>query len=109
MRLCRAVILALLALSIAAFPLARGMAHVLPQHAEAAADMECCHKGEPCEKKTNDCDSNPACVLKCSSLPGTLAAASSLEPERVALSKPSRLAALFVSLSDNPPLPPPRL
>src|SRR5688572_11518899 len=109
MRLCRAMGFALLTLSIAAFPLARGMAHVLPQHTEAAADMDCCHEGEPCEKKADTCDSSAACVLKCSSLPAALVAPLAVKSVEAASARLALLSAGFASPSDNPPLPPPRL
>ena len=110
MRLGRSILLALLALSIAAFPLARGMAHALPQQAATAvADMDCCHEGEPCEKKADNCGSSAACVLKCSSLPGTLSAPIAVQPAVAQPARSAMLSAVFVSQSDNPPLPPPRL
>jgi hypothetical protein len=105
----RAILVALIALSIAAFPLARGTAHALPQQTAAAADIDCCHERGPCEKKADDCGSSAACVLKCSSLPGAIAAPAAVKPVKPALAKTAVISTDFTSPPDNPPLPPPRL
>lgn len=109
MKVCRAILLVTIALSLATFPLARGVAHALPQQAAAAVDKDCCHQGEPCEKKADDCGSSAACVLKCSSLPGALAAPVALRHLQAALAEPGLLEVNFPTTAENPPLPPPRL
>jgi hypothetical protein len=109
MKIVPASVAFMIAVSLAVFPLSRGVGHVLPQQSAAALDSGCCDKSEPCEKKTNDCGSTAACVLKCSSLPGAMAAPVTVQAVEAALLEPARLSAGFISPSDNPPLPPPRL
>ena len=111
MTLARTILVALVALSVAILPVASGMARAAMTHdaSVAAGDGDCCHDGEPCEKKTNDCGSEAGCALKCFNFSGALTA-----PFAIALAASSlEQAALIVpgvpSPSDNPPLPPPRI
>ena len=50
----RAIFVALVALSVAALPVAGGMARAAMSHdmTLAAGEGDCCHEGKPCEKKT---------------------------------------------------------
>ena len=110
MSFVRAIFVAVVALSVAALPVASGMARAAMTHdaSLAAPQTECCPQHEPCEKKTNDCGSVAGCALKCFNYSGTVTA-----PSVVALTASAlEISALIVpgvpSRWDNPPLPPPR-
>jgi hypothetical protein len=109
MCICRAVLTALVVLSIALLPVASLNAQAYSVSAPSLHATDCCGDAEPCEKQTRDCGSSVACVLKCSSLPGAIAAPPAVKPVKTALAKPSLLSVDFASPFDNPPLPPPRL
>jgi hypothetical protein len=111
MKVLRAILVALTALSVATLPVAGGMARAAMTHdAAIAAKGDCCHDSGPCEKRNvGDCGSMGACALKCfnfsSTLPAPLYTAfmSSVNPRL------THAASHVPSASDNPPLPPPRL
>ena len=66
MSFVRAIFVALITLSVAALPVASGMARAaMTLNASIAAPKtECCPHHQPCEKKTNDCGSMAGCALK---------------------------------------------
>lgn len=125
MRVSRAALVALLALSVASLPALSGIPLVSPAHAathgaahaaspaEAAVEAgssDCCTSGDHCEKEpASDCGRDSACLLNCMNFTAALAHADSVPPpplEAVAFAAPFEV---FPSNSNTPPLPPPRL
>jgi hypothetical protein len=105
----QAFLVGLLALSLAALPLAGGMALAMSHDTVLTAPQgDCCHDGEPCEKGMNDCGSSAGCVFRCFQLAGSQAM-----PFAVIRTASTLKQAPFIPLdlrapSENPPLPPPR-
>jgi hypothetical protein len=108
MKAFRAIFVALIALSVAAVPAAGGIALAAMSHDMTDAG-DCCHEGQPCKKKTDDCGSMAGCALKCFNYSAVVMA-----PHAVQLTFSSVVKSAFIvpgvpSPSDNPPLPPPRV
>jgi hypothetical protein len=129
MRVSRAILVAVLALSVASLPAVSGIpllssAHAAthgaahaPSHvlgpAEAAVEAgasDCCTSGDHCQKEpASGCGCGPACLLTCMNFAAALAHTGSLPRpplEAVAFAAPFEV---FPLNSNTPPLPPPRL
>jgi hypothetical protein len=111
MGIVRAVIIALVAISIAGLPVAGAKARIfLPGTSDLAAPSECCPQGQDCDKQAKgDCAKLAACALKCSSF-----SVSAVAPSGMVQSPSPLLRSIFVaenvrSPSTNPLLPPPRV
>jgi len=111
MRLVRAILIALMALSVAMPPMAMAKAHVpSPDGVLAATQSDCCPKMNHCDKQVQgDCAKLAGCALKCAS-PSAL----NLTPSGIALRPSPGHEATLVSdnansRSPNPPSPPPRV
>jgi hypothetical protein len=105
----RPVLIALIALSVAFLPLAGGLAFAMPHEGGiVASDADCCPDGKPCEKKTNRCGVDSACMLKCSGLMGVSAAPPTLLLTISAMEEATLDSSAFCSPGEHPPLPPPR-
>ena len=111
MTFIRAIFVAFIALSVAALPVAGGMARAAMSHETtlAAGEGDCCHEGKPCEKKTDDCDSMAGCALKCFNYSAAVTAADAVQLTSSSLEKSAFIVPGVPSPSDNPPLPPPRV
>jgi hypothetical protein len=112
MKILRAILVSLVALSVAALPVAGGMARAAMTHdAAIAAKGDCCHGSGPCEKqkKHDDCGSMGACALKCFNFSSTLSAPLYVALTSSAVTRLPLPASNVPFASDNPPLPPPRL
>jgi len=106
----RAIVVGLIALSLAVLPLAGGMAQAMSDDAVMTATHgDCCHDGKPCEKGMDDCGSSAGCVFQCFQLAG-----SGTTPFAVVRTASTLKQAPLVPLdlrapTENPPLPPPRI
>jgi hypothetical protein len=109
MHVGRIILTVLIAVALGAFPLGRGAVHALPQHSSVLMAKGCCQDGGPCEHGKKDCGSSAACILKCSSLPASIAAPFEVHALSVILVRLAGISADPKSRTDNPPLPPPRV
>jgi len=111
MVLVRTIFVAVVALSVAALPVAGGMARAAMSHdmTLAAGDGGCCHEGQPCKKKSDDCGSMAGCALKCFNYAPAVAALDAVQLTFSSLLKSAFIVPGVPSPSDNPPLPPPRV
>ena len=109
MRIGRTILVALVALSVAMLPVAAGMARAMAHDASVTSHADCCPNDQPCEKKTDRCGSDAACVLNCFSLTGVVAAPFALALTATALERPALAMQTLRSPAENPPLPPPRV
>lgn len=111
MTLVRTIFVAVMAFSVAALPVAGGMARAAMSHEMtlAAGDGDCCHEGKPCEKKTDDCGSMAGCALKCFNYSPAVTAPHAVQLTFSSLEKSAFIVPSVPSPSDNPPLPPPRV
>src|SRR6188474_2701110 len=110
MTLVRTIFVALVALSVAALPVAGGMARAAISHEMTLVGQgDCCHDGKPCEKKTDDCGSMAGCALKCFNYSAAVTAPDAVQLTFSALEKSAFIVRGVPSPSDNPPLPPPRV
>jgi hypothetical protein len=107
----RAIIVVLVAMSVAMLPVAGDMVVAKsPDVALTAPQSDCCAQGQPCQQKgTKDCGSSAGCALQCFSLSVAAVGSAAVTPPTPALAKFARIAQTFPSTSDNPPLPPPRV
>ena len=108
----RAILVAIIAVSVAILPLAGASARVFaPADTHVATQSDCCPQGQDCPKPgSGDCHKSTSCALKCST--GFVAAMlmpSGLAPLRVTSEKSVLLSESPTSRSSNPPLPPPRV
>lgn len=111
MRLIRATLVALIALSLAALPAVGAEMRDHSPHARlSSAKSDCCAQGEHCQNKAKgECGKFAACVLKCSTVFAATLATSGLAP---VLSAPELSLAVSerpISRASNQPLPPPRV
>jgi hypothetical protein len=111
----RAILVALIALSVAMLPVAGGTA-IAKSAAQStaqsmvAAQADCCAHGKPCQNQgKNDCGSVAGCALKCFSLSAAIVAPSAMKLTVSAVEKLGLVTPAFRSPSENPPLPPPRV
>ena len=111
MTILRKFLAVLVATAIATLPLAGAFAHVIAPTgvAMSAVPLDCCGKGEPCEKTMHQCGSMAGCMVKCSGFLANLVAPFAVaemtwDGERTPLAHQRA-----VSASENPPLPPPRV
>jgi hypothetical protein len=110
MSIVRAILIALIAMSLAMPPLAGANAYGhSPDGVSAAAQSGCCENMDHCDKQTKDCADLAGCALKCSSL----SAVASI-PSGIMLRLSSAHKAIFggdksSSRSTIPPSPPPRV
>jgi putative hemolysin len=110
MRLVRAILIALMAFSVAMPPMAMAKAHVPSSDGVlAAAQSDCCPQGQHCDKQAkDDCAKFAECMLKCSGLsalpllPGGVAFSPSASPEM------PPTTGLAPARPSTPPSPPPR-
>ena len=112
MTLVRTIFVAVMALSVAALPVAGGMARAGMSHEMtlAAGQADCCPEGKPCEKKkTDDCGSMAGCALKCFNYSAAVTAPHAVQLTFSILEKSAFIVPGVPSPSDNPPLPPPRV
>jgi hypothetical protein len=107
----RAILVALVAMSVALLPVPGGMtAAQLPAATMTAVQPDCCAHGKPCEQKgTKDCGSLAGCALKCFSLSVAAVGPTAMTSPAEVVAKFAFIAQAFPSASDNPPLPPPRV
>jgi hypothetical protein len=125
MRVSRAILVAVLALSVASLPAVSGIpllssAHAATHgaaHAAGPADAaveagssDCCTFGNHCEKEpAHDCACDPACLLNCMNFVVALAHTASLPLPPLEAVAFAASFEVFPSNSNTPPLPPPRL
>ena len=111
MTLVRTIFVAVVALSVAALPVASGMARAaMTLNASIAAPKtECCPHHQPCEKKTNDCGSVAGCAQKCFNHTGIIVSGAVSKPNAEAVARPALPSLGLNSNPTAPPLPPPRV
>jgi hypothetical protein len=111
MKRLRTIFVGLVALSLAALPVAaakmRG-AMTAGVSGYAAAHTDCCSGMEPCEKH-NGCDQSGACAAKCSLIPATTVAGMDMTGPMPSSARSSPVVNRFNSALEHPPLPPPRV
>jgi hypothetical protein len=102
----RAILVSVVALSVAILPVSVGKAGTTsPQAFITGMQADCCPHGTPCDKRApGDCAPSARCVLKCFNVLG----ATSFAPAKLPSEKSLLLISSAVSRSDNPPVPPPR-
>ncbi|MGB6428178.1 MAG: hypothetical protein WBF11_08740 [Methyloceanibacter sp.] len=106
----RAFLIGLVALSVAALPLAGGMARAMsPDTVLTAPHADCCRDGAPCNNDMDDCGSAAGCVLQCFQLPVSEAPFFLLAQASSVLKRSPLVPLDLRALSENPPLPPPRI
>ena len=109
MRIVRAIMVAVTALSVTILPLAGIGALPFAPETSIAAPLDCCPQAEHCDKQTKgDCGKSAECTLKCAGV-----SALPLAPTGVALSpsaapQASALTGIATTRSSTPPSPPPR-
>lgn len=112
MRNLRALLVGFIALSLAVLPVAAAQMRgsMVDGVTTAAADADCCHEADHCEKQTkNDCDRSISCELKCSVISATSVAGTNVSlPSR---SRPELAPVIehVTTALNHPPLPPPRV
>jgi hypothetical protein len=110
MRLTRAIVVALVALSVAMLPVTGGVAFATPHDTSlTASHTDCCPHGKPCEQKADDCGSVAGCLLKCCGVLASLPAPIKVALPALASEKPTHAPRSFRSPFEYPPLPPPRV
>jgi len=111
MSIVRAIVVALMALSLAMLPVAGAMARAVPPGTTlVASQSDCCPQGRLCEKQmSHDCGAMAGCMLKCSSFSASTVAPSGLTLVASPLPQSILVAEIVRSPSVNPPLPPPRV
>jgi hypothetical protein len=118
MRRFRAIVFALVSLSLAALPVsAAAMRSAMPagmaamsDTADMAAHTDCCPEAGDCQKQTKKgCGDSGACFLKCTVLPAAQVAAMDLATPPKASPKLATLVTSLRPTLDHPALPPPRV
>ena len=107
----RAIIVAVLALSLAVLPVsaAEMRSSMAAGTAAAATHGDCCSQSKPCEKQTKrDCGHSAACALECSVLSAMQVAAKDLVSPPKTIVELAALIPPLRSTLEHPPLPPPR-
>ena len=107
----RAILVALIALSVAMLPVAGNVARAMsPEAAFNTVHADCCPHGKPCDKRTtNDCGSMAGCALKCFSFFGAMVSGVNVGHGAAADLAPVLASLGFRSNPMAPPLPPPRV
>lgn len=105
----QAILVALVAFSVALVPLSGGMAFSMPHGAFAAQQADCCPHGKPCEKKTDGCGSMAGCALKCFNFSGAVVSGVVVKPAPAANLEPVLASLGLPSHPTTPPSPPPRV
>jgi hypothetical protein len=113
MKVSRLIFALLIALSVAALPVAgvvgavvkpAGMTDVTPMD-----DMDCCpHKANPCDKAIDGCASMATCALKCFTFASAGASPVAFQLHLASLN-PAAAAKPFKPQSASPPFRPPRV
>ncbi len=107
MRVNRAIIAIVVALSVALLPATAGFAAAAPS--AGAAMTDCCHDhGMPCNKTMDDCQAMATCALHCFNYTASNFSNFGLVPA-VAKSKPLFASEFFRSHTATPPFHPPRV
>jgi hypothetical protein len=104
----RALLVVLVAMSVAMLPFAGGMARAMSHDTSLTAPQaDCCPHGKPCEK--NDCGSLAGCALKCFNFAGITVSGVVSKPNAEAVVSPALAGLTPHSNLTAPPLPPPRV
>ena len=110
MQTFRAILVALIAFSVAMLPVAGVMASTKMPGMSASATPDCCPHGEPCDKKVSDnCATAAGCALKCFNFSGNVVSGVVAKLTAGALIKPALASLSLDSDPAAPPLPPPRV
>ncbi len=105
----RALLVGLVALSVALLPLGGIASAMSPDTVLTATQTDCCHDGKPCEKGMDDCGTSAGCVLKCFQLSASITQPVAVPLTASALKRPALVRETFGTPPENPPLPPPRI
>ena len=110
MGIFRAILVTLVAVSVAMLPIAGSMAYASVSGASVlAVHSDCCPEGEPCEKEMPiDCGGSAACLLKCFNFSTALTAPMTVMMMGGTSEKSLRVAESVKAPIDTPPSPPPR-
>src|SRR5690349_21022936 len=107
----RAILIAVIAVSVAILPVAGAkFGALLPGTSSLIAQSDCCPQGKDCDPKDNGvCGKSAACAAKCSSLSASVLAESGEMPLPSPSERSIHVGEIAASPSHNPPLPPPRV
>jgi hypothetical protein len=111
MGIVKAILVTLVAASVAMLPVAGSMAYAsMPGASALAVHSDCCPAGEPCEKEMpRDCGGLAGCLLKCFNFSTALTAPMAMLIMGGASEKAQRIAEIIKAPTDTPPSPPPRV
>jgi hypothetical protein len=109
MRIARAILVTLTALSVAMLPAAVASARASSTE-PISAHADCCPPGQDCDKQAKrDCTKDAACALKCANASAlTLAEIDVVHPSYL-LPRLALVTGISGSFAPNPPSPPPRV
>lgn len=113
MRIGRAILAFLVALSLAALPMAGAFAvqkdDVAPAEMQMASSHECCDdEGMPAGPAMKECQASAGCVAKCFNVFAAVFSSSSILPPTGGTASPFA-SDPFVSQTSSPPFRPPRV
>jgi hypothetical protein len=110
MHTLRAILVALVAASVAMLPVAGSMAQASSVETTLIADhSDCCQEGKSCDQQMpNGCGKIAACALQCFNFSGTIFSLVIANPVGEVLVQPAFFGVSLVSQPTAPPLPPPR-
>jgi hypothetical protein len=108
MRIARAILVALTALSVALLPVAATASH-FSSGLSLSAGADCCPPGHDCDQQTKGgCAKDAACALKCAGVTALPLASPGIVPRPAVSAEPAPIPRFDLSLAPNPPSPPPR-
>jgi hypothetical protein len=109
MGIIRAILVTLVAVSVAMLPVAGTMAQITLQGAShIASQSDCCSQGKPCDKQPNKCGDIAGCTLKCAGVSALPLAPTGVAFSPSASTQSSALTGIATTRSSTPPSPPPR-
>lgn len=111
MGIVKAILVTLIAASVAMLPVAGSMAYASVSGSSVLAmHSDCCHEGEPCKKEMPvDCGGLAGCLLKCFNFSTALTAPMTVMMTGGTSEKSLRVAGSIKAPIDTPPSPPPRV
>ena len=110
MRIARAIMVILTALSVAMLPVSAANARSLHAASTVAAPLDCCPQAEHCDKQTKgDCGKTAECLLKCAGVSALPLAPTGIALILSASTQSSALTGIATTRSSTPPSPPPRI
>ncbi|HLC08857.1 MAG TPA: hypothetical protein VJK06_06185 [Methyloceanibacter sp.] len=110
MNTLRAIVIALIAVSVLMLPIQAATAIAGSMAPVVVTQLDCCDHGQPCQgKNAGGCEQLAGCTLKCGSAAAGILGAASRTLPLPETAKPPFLTRSLFSAPENPPLPPPRV